>query len=223
MAAGTIHNILSRTGKNMGTKALHIMESVKASDLLHVDETSFSLNGRERMGADILQPPYWRDAIRDTRKQRQGRHKRGVGKTTGRARLSVMAGLRTRVTIFRGAGPTYCARSGTSCARTLTVRRQNRCYVSSQMRTDVERMPKKCPNPRSEDNETFESRRKLYKYLRRRIRGILKIRTDCENLQKFRTKLGNAYEDLFRFILDPQHSPNQQRRRTRAARDRHTP
>ena len=46
MAAGTIHNILSRTGKNMGTKALHIMESVKASDLLHVDETSFSLNGK---------------------------------------------------------------------------------------------------------------------------------------------------------------------------------
>ncbi len=53
---------------------------------------------------------------------------------------------------------------------------------------------------RSEDNETFESRRKLYKYLRRRIRGILKIRTDCEDLQKFRIKLDNAYEDLFRFI-----------------------
>ena len=34
---GTIHNILSRTGKNMGTKALHIMESIKASDLLRVD------------------------------------------------------------------------------------------------------------------------------------------------------------------------------------------
>ena len=46
MSAGTIHNILSRTGKNMGTKALHIMESIKASDLLHVDETSFSLNGK---------------------------------------------------------------------------------------------------------------------------------------------------------------------------------
>ena len=35
-----------RTGKNMGTKALHIMESVKTSDLLHVDETSFSLDGK---------------------------------------------------------------------------------------------------------------------------------------------------------------------------------
>ena len=46
MAAGTIHNILSRTGKNMGTKALHIMESIKALNLLHVDETSFSLNGK---------------------------------------------------------------------------------------------------------------------------------------------------------------------------------
>ena len=59
-----------------------------------------------------------------------------------------MAGLRTRVTIFRGAGPTYCARSETSCARTLTVRRQNRCCASSQMRTDAERMPKKYPNPK---------------------------------------------------------------------------
>ena len=55
--------------------------------------------------------------------------------------------------------------------------------------------------------ETFEFRRKLYKYLRRRIRGILKIWTDCEDLQKFRIKLGNAYGDLFRFILDPQIPP----------------
>ena len=62
--------------------------------------------------------------------------------------LSVMAGLRTRVTIFRGAGPIYCARSEISCARTLTVRRQNRCCALSQMRTDAERMPKKYPNPK---------------------------------------------------------------------------
>ena len=46
VAAEIIHNILSRTGKNMGAKALHIMESIKASDLLHVDETSFSFNGK---------------------------------------------------------------------------------------------------------------------------------------------------------------------------------
>ena len=65
----------------------------------------------------------------------------------------------------------------------------------------------KISESQAEDNETFESRRKLYKYLRRRIRGILKIRTDCEDLQKFRTKLGNAYEDLFRFILDPRIPP----------------
>ena len=56
---------------------------------------------------------------------------------------------------------------------------------------------------RAEDKETFESRREMYKYLRRCIRGILKIQTDCADLQAFRAKLGNAYHDLFRFILDP--------------------
>ena len=69
MAAGTIHNILSRTGKNMGTKALHIMESIKASDLLHVDETSFSLNGKN-VWVWIFFNPYTGDTVFAIRKSR---------------------------------------------------------------------------------------------------------------------------------------------------------
>ena len=146
MTVGTIHNILSRTGKNMGTKALHIMESVRASDLLHVDETSFSLNGRN-VWVWIFFNPRTGETLYVIRESRGKDVIREVLEATGRARLCVMDGPHTRVTIFRGAGPIYCARSETSCARTPAVRRQNRCCALSQMHTDAERMLKKYPNP----------------------------------------------------------------------------
>ena len=40
-------------------------------------------------------------------------------------------------------------------------------------------------------------------YLRKCVREILAKYADVTVLEKFMTKLGNAYEDLFRFVLDP--------------------
>ena len=66
----TVHNILSRTSKNMGAKALHIMESIRAADLLHVDETSMSLNGK-KIWVWIFFNPYG-DTVFAIRKSRGG-------------------------------------------------------------------------------------------------------------------------------------------------------
>ena len=118
-----------------------------------------------------------------------------------------MAGLRTRVTIFRGAGPTYCARSETSCARTLTVRRQNRCCASSQMRTDAERMPKKYPNPKQKTMKHLSQGASCTNICAGAYAESSKSGPIARTCKSFRTKLGNAYEDLFRFILDPRIPP----------------
>ena len=89
------------------------------------------------------------------------------------------------------------------CEIREVVRKNPDCQEAKQMLQVISRAYKRG----TDAQETFESRRRLYQYLRRRIREILKILTDCEDLQKFRTKLGNAYEDLFRFILDPRIPP----------------
>ena len=206
MATGTIHNILSRTGKNMGTKALHIMESVKASDLLHVDETSFSLNGKNVWVWIFFNP-------------RTGETLYVIRESRGKDVIREVLGSDWKGTIVCDGWTAYKGYNIQRCwAHILreirdVVRKNPDCQEAKQMLrvlTNAYRRgtdAQKISESQAEDNETFESRRKLYKYLRRRIRGILKIRTDCEDLQKFRTKLGNAYEDLFRFILDPRIPP----------------
>ena len=50
---------------------------------------------------------------------------------------------------------------------------------------------------------SMKKRRRLCSYLRRRVREILAKCADVAVLEEFTTKLGNAYEDLFRFVLDP--------------------
>ena len=117
---GTIHNILSRTSKNMGAK-LEIMVSMRAADLLHVDE-SMSLNGK-KVWVWIFSIP-----IRETRCSRYEKAEATMSsarclETAGKVRLYVTAGLRTRVTMWR-CWAHLCARSERSCARILTVRRQ---------------------------------------------------------------------------------------------------
>ena len=79
MSVRTTHNILSRTSKNMGAKALEIMVSMRAADLLHVDETSMSLNGK-KVWVWIFFNPYGGHGVRDTKKQRQRCHRGGAGK-----------------------------------------------------------------------------------------------------------------------------------------------
>ena len=49
----------------------------------------------------------------------------------------------------------------------------------------------------------MKKRRRLRSYLRKCVREILAKYADVVVLEKFMTKLGNAYEDLFRFVLDP--------------------
>ncbi len=50
---------------------------------------------------------------------------------------------------------------------------------------------------------SMKKRRRLRSYLRKCVREILAKCADVAVLEEFTTKLGNAYEDLFRFVLDP--------------------
>ena len=206
MSVGTIHNILSRTSKNMGAKALEIMVSMRAADLLHVDETSMSLNGK-KVWVWIFFNPYTGDTVFAIRKSR-GNDVIGEVLGNGWKGTIVCDGW----TAYKGYNVQRCW-AHLMCEIREVVRKNPDCQEAKQMLQVISSVYKRGTDAQemsvsqAEDEETFESRRRLYKYLRRRIRGILKIRTDCEDLQKFRTKLGNAYEDLFRFILDPRIPP----------------
>ena len=206
MTAGTIHNILSRTGKNMGAKALHILKLIRAADILHVDETSFSLNGKN-VWVWIFFNPYTGDTLYVIRESR------------GNDVIREVLGSDWKGTLVCDGWTAYTGYNVQRCWAHLlreirdAVRKNPDCQEAKQMlrvlsnayrrKTDAQEMSES----RAEDEETFESRCKLYKYLRRRIRGILKIQTYCAGLQAFRAKLGNAYDDLFRFILDPHIPP----------------
>ena len=196
ISVGTIHNILSRTSKNMGAKALEIMVSMRAADLLHVDETSMSLNGK-KVWVWIFFNPYTGDTVFAIRKSR-GSDVIGEVLGNGWKGTIVCDGW----TAYKGYNVQRCW-AHLMCEIREVVRKNPDSQEAKQMLQVISRVYKRG----TDAQETFESRRRLYKYLRRRIRGILKIQTDCEDLQKFRTKLGNAYEDLFRFILDPRIPP----------------
>ena len=62
----------------------------------------------------------------------------------------------------------------------------------------VPRAPVRAPGER-----IHEETAQLRSYLRRRVREILAKCADVAVLEEFMTKLGNAYGDLFRFVLDP--------------------
>ena len=46
VSAGTVHNVLSRVGRNLEAHVASILAVLVAADVLHIDETSFRLNGR---------------------------------------------------------------------------------------------------------------------------------------------------------------------------------
>ena len=196
ISVGTIHNILSRTSKNMGAKAMEIMVSMRAVDLLHVDETSMSLNGK-KVWVWIFFNPYTGDTVFAIRKSR-GSDVIGEVLGNGWKGTIVCDGW----TAYKGYNVQRCW-AHLMCEIREVVRKNPDSQEAKQTLQVISRVYKRG----TDAQETLEPRRRLYKYLRRRIRGILKIRTDCEDLQKFRTKLGNAYEDLFRFILDPRIPP----------------
>ena len=179
--ARTAHNIPSRTGKNMGTHALHIMESVRAADSLHVDETSLLLNGKN-VWVWIFLNPRAGDTLHVMRKSRGSDV---IGEVLGsdwKDTLVCDGWTAYKLQCSDVPGPTCCARSEMPCARILTVRRQSRCCTSSQGRTSAGRISKKYLSSKQRTRKHL-SQRKLYKYLSRRIRGILKIQTDCGNLR----------------------------------------
>ena len=161
MAAGTIHNILSRTGKNMGTKALYIMESVKASDLLHVDETSFSLNGKNVWVWIFFNP-------------RTGETLYVIRESRGNDVIREVLGDDWKGTLVCDGWTAYKGYNIQRCWAHLlreirdVVRKNPDCQEAKQMLrtltnayrrgTDAQEMSES----RAEDMEIFESRRKLY-------------------------------------------------------------
>ena len=153
VAARTAHNISSKTGKNMGVHALHIMESIRAADLLHVDETSLLPNGKN-VWVWIFLNPRTGDTLHVIRKSRGSDL---IGEVLGsdwKDTLVCDGRIAYKLQCSDVPGSTCCARSELPCARILTVRRQGRCRTSSQGRTSAGRISKKISEFKAEEKET---------------------------------------------------------------------
>ena len=128
MSHGTVHNILCMTGTNLDAPARQILDLIRLARVLHVDETSLSLNGK-LVWVWIFFDPETGNTLFVIRPSRGGDVLREVI-PNGMERSCPTGGARTRNTASSGAGRTYCARSGISPTGIPTARRRKTRWPS---------------------------------------------------------------------------------------------
>ena len=192
MSTGTIHNILSGTGSSLGEPALEVRDRIRRARLLHVDETSVSLNGR-KVWIWVFLDPETGDAYYTIRPSR------GPGVV--------------REVLGEGwSGTIIC--DGWAAYKRYRVQR---CWAHILREADhiADRSPH-CRPAREvadalhriyRDGTGYEGppgrRRGLRDALRKRVSRIISNRQGHPVLEKFMTKLANALPGLFRFVTDP--------------------
>ena len=82
ISAGTVCNILARVGSCLATPAGRILASLRKADILHMDETSYSVNGT-LYWVWIIQSCHRGGIFRDTKEQGSQRHKRAARRMEG--------------------------------------------------------------------------------------------------------------------------------------------
>ena len=197
LSSGTAHNIMRRLGESLTAPTAAIIAAIRAARILHADETSIHLNGRN-VWVWILYDPltgYALYVIQDSRGAKVLRE--ALGDWDG---IIVSDGwsayLRYRVQrcwshIIREARD--LADRNPDCRGALNVlRRLRRIY------DDAKKMSRKRPR---------HLRQRACDLLLARIGRIVARYADDPILKKFMRKVGNTGSDLFRFVLDPRIPP----------------
>ena len=197
LSSGTAHNIMRRLGASLGAPAADIVTAIRKARILHVDETSIRLNGRN-VWVWILYDPLTGHAlyvIQDSRGARVLRETLGdwggiivCDGWTAYARYRVQ---RCWSHIIREAKDLWERNSG--CPGALDVlRRLRKIYDGA----------KEAGRKRSR-----QLRQRACALLLARIGRIVARYADDPVLKKFMGKISNAESDLFRFVLDPKIPP----------------
>ena len=207
MSHGTVHNILCMTGTNLDAPARQILDLIRPARVLHVDETSLSLNGKlvwvwiffdPETGNTlfVIRPSRGGDVLREVIPEWDGTIVSDGWSPYKKYRVQrCWAHILREIRHLAHRNPD-CQEAQDALA---VLSRVHRCGLRA--------------------SGSMKKRRRLRSYLRRRVREILAKYADVAVLEKFMTKLGNAYGDLFRFVLDPRIPSTNNAAETRAARD----
>ena len=206
MSHGTVHNILCMTGTNLDAPARQILDLIRLARVLHVDETSLSLNGK-LVWVWIFFDPETGNTLFVIRPSRGGDVLREV--------IPEWDGT----IVSDGWSPYKKYRVQRCWAHILRIRHLAHRNPDCQEAQDALAVLSRVHRCGLRASGSMKKRRRLRSYLRRRVREILAKYADVAVLEKFMTKLGNAYGGSVPVRAGSADSVNQQRRGTRAARD----
>ena len=196
LSTGTAHNIMHRLGMSLGAPAAAIAAMIRKAKILHADETSIHLNGRN-VWVWILHDPLTGHALYVIRDNRGAKVLRealkdwdGVIVCDGWTAYGRYRVQRCWSHIIREARDIWNRNPDCAGARDV-LRRLRKIYDDAK---------EACALPR-------HLREKASALLLARIDRIVARYADDPVLEKFMVKLRNAGSDLFRFVLDPKIPP----------------
>ena len=193
ISTGTVHNILYRIGTDLDPPSRQILKRIREAYVLHVDETSISLNGKLAWIWIFLNPETG-DAYYVIRRSRGGDVLREVLGKSWRGRL-VCDGLAPyrKYTIQRCWAHIlneikHIAGRNPNCSEAQTVR---------DMLKEIHRLG-------LEATGSIQERRRVRNLLRKRVKRLIDTYGENPVPNHFLTvKLRNAERDLFLYVLDP--------------------
>ena len=193
ISTGTVHNILYRIGMDLDPPSRQILKRIREAYVLHVDETSVSLNGKLAWIWIFLNPETG-DAYYVIRRSRGGDVLREVLGKSWRGRL-VCDGLvpYRKYTIQRCWAHIlneikHIAERNPNCSEAQTVR---------DMLKGIHRLG-------LEATGSVQERRRVRNLLRKRVKRLIGTYGENPVLNHFLTvKLRNAERDLFLYVVDP--------------------
>lgn len=198
VSTGTVHNVLTRVGSNMNGKVAAILAVLIAARVLHVDETSFRLNGKTvwvwifldpatKAVLYVLRPSRGRDVLNEVLPRF-----RGTIVCDGWTPYQQWKRQRCWAHIMREIRYLHEAHPRSEVARD-TYERLKRVFESGGDAAG-RRMPR-------------ARRARVRAALLGHVTRILDDHGDSTLAAKFMTKLAGAADDLFEFVLDPRIDP----------------
>ena len=192
MSSGTINNILSRTGSSLGEPALEVRDRIRKARLLHVDETSISLNGR-KVWIWIFLNPETGDVYYVIRPSRGAKVVREV------------LGKKWSGTIICDGWTAYKSYRVQRCWAHILREADNLADNNGHCRAarEVADALRRIYRTGTEAEGPPDRRRAIRDALHKRVSRIISNHRDHPVLKKFMTKLANALPNMFRFVTDP--------------------
>ncbi len=194
ISPASAHNIITMVGACLTAPTKQLLKAIRAAVLLHIDETSIHLNGKN-VWAWVFYIPGTNTALYVVRPSR------------GRDVLEEILGDDWKGTIICDGHKPYMVYDIQRCW----------AHIMREMHHETQKCGcKKCLGALEALKKIYEDakdtitarisykrRKKIRRNLYRRVKRIIDTYTPLHNLKRFMGKLGRALPNLFRFVLDP--------------------